>query len=168
MENLISPKQLSDEEYILFERDYDEKKKYTSTTWLLCLFLAGLGAHQFYLGNKKGGVIRLCFGVLSLCFLVIFYYLTTLSIVYPHVISFQTGDVVSQVPDFVSIIEDLDLVPLMLGVCGIIHTILWIYDLFTLQKQIFRANRKIEDNVLSKFTPKETKTTVPNNASRPL
>ena len=151
MENLISPKQLSDEEYILFERDYDEKKKYTSTTWLLCLFLAGLGAHQFYLGNKKGGVIRLCFGVLSLCFLVIFYYLRTLGRVIDHVVSMETGEVLNQEP-LLSIVDDL--VPLMLVVCGIIHTILWIYDLFTLQKQIFRANRKIEANILSKVTPK--------------
>jgi TM2 domain-containing membrane protein YozV len=37
------------------------EKKNPTTGLLLCLFLGGIGGHQFYLGNNAGGVMYLLF-----------------------------------------------------------------------------------------------------------
>ena len=34
---------------------------------LLAIFLGGLGAHEFYLGHNKSGLIRIAIGIVGLC-----------------------------------------------------------------------------------------------------
>lgn len=70
---LMLQKQLSNEERLMFQSQYDDEKKTVSVGVLLALLLGGTGAHWFYLGNQNKGILYLCMGVggLALSFLVL-------------------------------------------------------------------------------------------------
>ena len=40
------------------------------TAALLAIFLGGVGAHEFYLGHGKSGLIRLAIGIVGLCIMI--------------------------------------------------------------------------------------------------
>jgi TM2 domain-containing membrane protein YozV len=52
---------LTPEQRICFQLEYSTAKKDPTTALLLALFLGGLGAHQFYMGNVALGIIYAVF-----------------------------------------------------------------------------------------------------------
>ncbi len=44
---------------------YDANKKSAGVTYLLCIFLGGVGAHRFYLGRTASAVGQLALGLLG-------------------------------------------------------------------------------------------------------
>ena len=54
-------KDLSDEERFMHQTELAGSRKETAAGILLCLFLGGLGAHRFYMGEKGLGVLYLVF-----------------------------------------------------------------------------------------------------------
>ena len=70
---LMLQKQLSNEERLMFQSQYDDEKKTVSIGVLLALLLGGTGAHQFYLGDQNKGILYLCMGIggIVLSFLVV-------------------------------------------------------------------------------------------------
>lgn len=47
---------LTDRELLIFREQVDRRKKSEIATWLLWLFLGGLGGHRFYLGYIGRGI----------------------------------------------------------------------------------------------------------------
>jgi TM2 domain-containing membrane protein YozV len=58
MQNIYAKQNLSSQELQLLSSEMDNKKKSTTTTWLLWLFLGGIGGHRYYLG-KTGTAIAM-------------------------------------------------------------------------------------------------------------
>lgn len=56
MNNMLMRSDLTGEELAMVQMEVNNKKKSTGVLWALWLFLAGFGAHQFYLGNTGKGV----------------------------------------------------------------------------------------------------------------
>ncbi|MCF6409356.1 TM2 domain-containing protein [Pseudalkalibacillus salsuginis] len=56
MENLILKKELSNQELHLLGSEMEKRKKSTAVTWLLWLFLGGLGGHRYFLGKVGSGI----------------------------------------------------------------------------------------------------------------
>ena len=54
-------KELNDNEKLLFQHEFGTKQKKTSTAVLLALFLGGIGAHRFYMGQTGLGVVYILF-----------------------------------------------------------------------------------------------------------
>ena len=54
-------KELNDNEKLLFQNELGTKQKKTSTAVLLALFLGGIGAHHFYMGQPGLGVVYILF-----------------------------------------------------------------------------------------------------------
>ena len=52
---------MTKQEKFQFQSLYQQRKKSTGVALLLALFLGGIGAHNFYLGNTTSGVIFLLF-----------------------------------------------------------------------------------------------------------
>ena len=61
MDELMLMKDMSDGQRILFQAEMNKVRKSRSTAFLLTLFLGGIGAHHFYMGNTVVGVIYLLF-----------------------------------------------------------------------------------------------------------
>lgn len=51
---------LTEEERTLFLAELGGSRKDTTVAVLLCLFLGGLGAHRFYLGQSLLGILYIC------------------------------------------------------------------------------------------------------------
>lgn len=54
-------KQIPDDKQILFMMQYNNTKKNPTTAVLLALFLGGVGAHKFYMGDIGMGILYLLF-----------------------------------------------------------------------------------------------------------
>lgn len=52
---------LSDQERLMFQNEFNTRRKEVSTAVLLTVFLGGFGAHRFYLGNTGLGVLYIAF-----------------------------------------------------------------------------------------------------------
>ena len=63
MDNMALSRDLTAEELQRVQMEVSDKRKRPGTLWILWLFLAGFGAHQFYLGNagKGAGYLALNF-----------------------------------------------------------------------------------------------------------
>ena len=63
MDNVALRNGLSSEQLQMVQMEVNGKKKSAGVLWILWLFLAGFGAHQFYLGNagKGAGYLALNF-----------------------------------------------------------------------------------------------------------
>lgn len=56
----LAMRDLTDEERTLFLAELGGSRKDTTIAVLLCLFLGGLGAHCFYLGQSLLGILYIC------------------------------------------------------------------------------------------------------------
>ena len=56
----LAMRDLTDEERTLFLAELGGSRKDTTVAVLLCLFLGGLGAHRFYLGQSLLGILYIC------------------------------------------------------------------------------------------------------------
>lgn len=56
MDHLLYMKDLSDNEKLLFLNEFNNTKKSTAAGVLFALFLGGVGAHHYYLGNIGLGI----------------------------------------------------------------------------------------------------------------
>jgi len=95
---LMLQKQLSNEERLMFQSQYDDEKKTVSVGVLLALLLGGTGAHQFYLGDQNKGILYLCMGIggILLSFLVIPIFATIAVSVMAIIDAVNMGDTVKK------------------------------------------------------------------------
>lgn len=56
----LAMRDLTDDERTLFLAELGGSRKDTTVAVLLCLFLGGLGAHRFYLGQTALGILYIC------------------------------------------------------------------------------------------------------------
>ncbi len=56
----LAMRDLTESERPLFLAELNNRRKDTTVGVLLCLFLGGLGAHRFYLGQNLLGIVYLC------------------------------------------------------------------------------------------------------------
>lgn len=67
MQNLQVKNTLTSQELQILSTEMDKKKKSTAATWLLWIFLGGLGGHRYYLGRYGTAVLMTitlgCFGI---------------------------------------------------------------------------------------------------------
>lgn len=56
----LAMRDLTEEERTLFLAELGGSRKDTTVAVLLCLFLGGLGAHRFYLGQSALGILYIC------------------------------------------------------------------------------------------------------------
>ncbi|MCY4077738.1 MAG: NINE protein [Acidobacteria bacterium] len=56
----LAMRDLTEEERTLFLAELGGSRKDTTVAVLLCLFLGGLGAHRFYLGQTALGILYIC------------------------------------------------------------------------------------------------------------
>ncbi len=61
VDELLIMRDLSAEQRMLFQSEMSRGRKDPTVALLLCLFLGGLGAHHFYMGNVGVGVLYLLF-----------------------------------------------------------------------------------------------------------
>ena len=61
LEDAALMKDLSDQERLMFQTEMNTRRKNPTTGVLLTLFLGGLGAHRFYLGQTGLGILYLVF-----------------------------------------------------------------------------------------------------------
>lgn len=61
IEDVVLMKDLTDHERLMFQHEMGTRRKNPTTGLLLCLFLGGLGAHRFYLGQTGLGILYACF-----------------------------------------------------------------------------------------------------------
>jgi TM2 domain-containing membrane protein YozV len=61
MDELLLQRDLDPDQRMLFQSEMSRVRKDPTVALLLCLFLGGLGAHQFYMGNVLTGVLYLLF-----------------------------------------------------------------------------------------------------------
>lgn len=61
LSDVLLLKDLTDHERLLFQTEMTGRRKDTTVGVLLCLFLGGLGAHRFYLGQMGLGVLYILF-----------------------------------------------------------------------------------------------------------
>lgn len=54
-------REMTDAERLMFQNEYNAVKKNPTTAIVLALFLGGLGAHRFYLGQIGWGVVYVLF-----------------------------------------------------------------------------------------------------------
>lgn len=52
---------LTDQERLIFQTEMGTRRKDPTMGLVLCLFLGGVGAHRFYLGETMLGILYLCF-----------------------------------------------------------------------------------------------------------
>jgi len=64
MDNLQLKSQLNEKQLVIFNQEYDKKKKSVLIAWLLWFFLGGLGIHRFYLGKTLSGIVLLALTIL--------------------------------------------------------------------------------------------------------
>ena len=57
---VLAMQDLTESERALFLADLNNRRKDTTVAVLLCLFLGGLGAHRFYLGQNLLGILYVC------------------------------------------------------------------------------------------------------------
>jgi len=138
MKVIISPKQLSGTDLFRFEEEYNDKKRYSITSWLFFLLLGGTGAHRFYLRDINGGLLYIINLLLML-----------LSVT---VVSAKAASAAS------SILEMDYRRDALAGIMAIVFTLafltnctFWIIDLFRLPKLIYKTNKKIEKEILMKI-----------------
>jgi len=55
----LSIHDLTERELLILRQETDTRKKSVTATWLLWLFLGGIGAHRFYLGRVGTGIAML-------------------------------------------------------------------------------------------------------------
>ncbi len=63
MDPLAMTHGMTDAQRVLFLSEFNNQRKDRTTALLLTLFLGGLGAHRFYLGQVGVGVLYLVFAV---------------------------------------------------------------------------------------------------------
>lgn len=56
MNNLLAKQSLTTQELQLLESEFTKRKKSTAATWILWLFMGGLGGHRYYLGSIGMGI----------------------------------------------------------------------------------------------------------------
>jgi len=61
MNELMYMQDMTDNQKMLFQSQYNSQKKDTAIAVILAIFLGGLGAHCFYLGKVGLGIIYLLF-----------------------------------------------------------------------------------------------------------
>ena len=59
-EDVLMMQDLTDQERLMFQAEMGTRRKNPTTGLVLCLFLGGLGAHRFYLGETALGILYLC------------------------------------------------------------------------------------------------------------
>jgi len=130
MQEVFSSKQLTGYDLIRFQEEFEEKKRYALTAWLLFIFLGGFGAHRFYLKDNNGGLVRII--------LVLLTFLVFPSISYSMLYYNQNSAWIEK------------LLPILF-IAPPINSILWFIDLFRLPKLIYESNKKIEREILSRI-----------------
>ena len=60
-EDVAMMQDLTDQERLIFQAEMGTRRKDPTMGLVLCLFLGGLGAHRFYLGETMLGILYLCF-----------------------------------------------------------------------------------------------------------
>lgn len=70
MNNMFSKQEFTTNELQLLQSEMDKRKKSSTTSWLLWIFLGGIGGHRYYLG-KIGTAIAMtltlgCIGIWTL------------------------------------------------------------------------------------------------------
>jgi TM2 domain-containing membrane protein YozV len=61
MDALLLTKDMTEHQRLMFMSEFNQRRKDRMAALLLTLFLGGLGAHRFYLGEIKLGVVYLVF-----------------------------------------------------------------------------------------------------------
>lgn len=57
LDDVVLMKDLNDQERLMFQNEVNARRKDVSVGVILCLFLGGLGAHRFYMGQTGLGVV---------------------------------------------------------------------------------------------------------------
>lgn len=60
-EDIAMMQDLTDQERLMFQAEMSTRRKDPTMGLVLCLFLGGLGAHRFYLGETMLGILYLVF-----------------------------------------------------------------------------------------------------------
>lgn len=132
--DLISLKKtLTPSEMEIFGSEFDKVKKSTGIAYLLWFFLSGLAVHKFYLGKVKQGI-----------FYLIVPWLAVLVFILGAVDAAGGRD--AQGPVEWSAFGSPTVVIALLGLLA--YAVWWFVDLFTLHRQVARANEEIERGII--------------------
>lgn len=79
MDSLLLMNDMTDNQRMLFQSEYNKVEKDSTTAFLFTFFLGGIGAHHFYLGNTGRGVVCALFFWTFIPALIAFFELFTIS-----------------------------------------------------------------------------------------
>ena len=131
-------KDLSEHELSLLNSELEKHKKSAALTYALWFFLGWLGAHKFYIGKIKMGILYLILvtfaGIGSWFLIPTLFYLAEPS---AQEISSKEAGVVGM--------------GILGAICGIVLVILLLIDVFTIPRQIRKTYEQAERRILSKI-----------------
>lgn len=138
--NLYKKSQLTEKQLAILEGEMQKRKKSTLLAYLLWIFFGAIGAHQFYLGNLKRGLLYLGLWLLSIASLFI-------------TLSTAGYDLFSPViPEEFGSPTGLGLIVFVIGgILAFILAFFLLYDLFTMPKQIREADEKEEAKIIQEI-----------------
>ncbi|MGG4448234.1 NINE protein [Brevibacillus porteri] len=61
MDTILIQKNMTMDQKLIFQSEYGKVQKNSTTAILLCLFLGGLGAHQYYMNRVGLGIVYTLF-----------------------------------------------------------------------------------------------------------
>lgn len=131
IDDLDVQRNLGDKELAIFNAEMQRHHRSTLISYLLLIFLGGLGAHKFYLGKVLWGIIYL---ILSIVGYVLFF-----------------GGFITAMADPTGVEAGASASALGILASAVIGILLLI-DLFTLPLQVKRRNKKIRKQLLDKLT----------------
>ena len=132
--DLISLKKtLTPQELEIFGSEFGKVKKSAGIAYLLWFFLSGLAVHKFYLGKVKQGIFYLVAPWLA----VLVFILGVLD---------AAGKRDAQGAVELSAFGTPTVVIAVLGL--LVYVVWWFVDLFTLHRQVARANEEIEREII--------------------
>lgn len=135
MANLELKSEFSAQQLTLLQTEMDKRKQSTGVAYMLLLLFSILGAHHFYLRQKVKGIIYLIISSST-----IFVWMSSWAVIFAGISSTKEVAKASGATAGIMLI-----IAFLLSGTALI---LFIYDLFTLPRQVCRANEKIEGQAI--------------------
>jgi len=134
---LGASRRLSEKDLAIFNAEVDRSRRSPVIGYLLLIFLAGLGAHSFYAGRPIRGVAFIVLNLVSI-FCIFMAFLGGIATAAATEDSTATAGV-------------LGLFTILSWVAGIPYFFMWLWDLFTLPKQLEDRVTRIATQLLQQL-----------------